>query len=95
MKNRQELFGVVLDLAQTIQAATIYPENHQRVQQLLTRLHNRIGQMASSLGTIHIGIIGDHFVVDEFPFLEMNPALRKLLQDIRDKGIENSRSGRG
>ena len=88
MKNRQELFGVVLDLAQTIQAATIYPENHQRVQQLLTRLHNRIGQMASSLGTIHIGIIGDHFVVDEFPFLEMNPALRKLLQDIREKGIE-------
>jgi putative nucleotidyltransferase with HDIG domain len=88
MKNRQELFGVVLDLAQTIQAATIYPENHQRVQQLLTRLHNRIGQMASSLGTIHIGIISDHFVIDEFPFLEMNPALRKLLQDIREKGIE-------
>ncbi|HJX73066.1 MAG TPA: HD domain-containing phosphohydrolase, partial [Candidatus Deferrimicrobiaceae bacterium] len=35
-----------------------------------------------------IGIIGDHFVVDEFPFLEMNPALRKLLGEIREKGIE-------
>jgi putative nucleotidyltransferase with HDIG domain len=44
--------------------------------------------MTSSIGTLHVGIIGDHFVVDEFPFLEMNPALRKLLGDIREKGIE-------
>ncbi len=88
MKNRQEYFAVVQDLAQTIQAATIYPENHRRIQQLFTRLHKRIGQMTSAIGTLHIGIIGDHFVVDEFPFLEMNPALRKLLGEIRDKGIE-------
>ena len=88
MKERQELFGLVLDLAQTIQAATIYPENHQRIQHLLKRLHDRIEQATSSIGTIHVGLIGDHFVVDEFPFLEMNPALGKLLQDIREKGIE-------
>ena len=88
MKDRQEYFAVIQDLAQTIQAATIYPENHQRIQQLFARLHKRIGQMTSSIGTLHIGIIGDHFVVDEFPFLEMNPALRKLLGEIRDKGIE-------
>jgi len=88
MKDRQEYFAVIQDLAQTIQAATIYPENHQRIQQLFARLHKRIGQMTSSIGTLHIGIIGDHFVVDEFPFLEMNPALRKLLGDIREKGIE-------
>ena len=88
MKDRQEYFAVIQDLAQTIQAATIYPENHQRIQQLFTRLHKRIGQMTSSIGTLHIGIIGDHFVVDEFPFLEMNPALRKLLGEIHEKGIE-------
>ena len=88
MKDRQEYFAVIQDLAQTIQAATIYPENHQRIQQLFARLHKRIGQMTSSIGTLHVGIIGDHFVVDEFPFLEMNPALRKLLGDIREKGIE-------
>ncbi|MGZ8448282.1 MAG: HD-GYP domain-containing protein [Candidatus Deferrimicrobiaceae bacterium] len=88
MKERQEYFAVIQDLAQTIQAATIYPENHQRIQQLFTRLHKRIGQMTSSIGTLHIGIIGDHFVVDEFPFLEMNPALRKLLGEIREKGFE-------
>lgn len=88
MKDRNELFGVVLDLAQSIQAAAIYPEHHQRVQQLLTRLHNRICRVSGAVGTIHIGIIGDHFVIDEFPFLEMNPALGKLLLDIREKGIE-------
>jgi len=88
MKDRQEYFAVIQDLAQTIQAATIYPENHQRIQQLFERLHKRIGQMTSAIGTLHIGIIGDHFVVDEFPFLEMNPALRKLLGEIREKGIE-------
>lgn len=88
MKDRQELFGVILDLAQAIQAAAIYPAHHQRVQQLLTRLHTRIGSVSAVVGTIHIGIIGDHFIIDEFPFLEMNPAMGKLLRDIREKGIE-------
>jgi putative nucleotidyltransferase with HDIG domain len=87
MKDRKELFGVIQDLAQLIQAAAIYPEYHQRVQQLLSRLHQRIHRVAANVGTIHIGIIGDRFVVDEFPFLEMNPALEKLLRDIREKGM--------
>ncbi len=88
MKDRQDLFGLILDFAQAIQATGIYPEHHQRVQQLLARLHSRIGRVTAAIGTIHVGIIGDHFVVDEFPFLEMNPALRKFLRDIREKGIE-------
>ena len=88
MKDRKDLFGVVLDLAQVIQASAIYPEHHQRVQQLLSRLHDRIGRVSSNVGTIHIGIVGNRFVVDEFPFLEMNPALEKLLKDIHEKGIE-------
>lgn len=40
------------------------------------------------LRTLHLGIIGDHFVIDEFPFLEKNPALVKLLGDLREKGME-------
>ena len=88
MKDRKELFAVILDLAQAIQASSIYPDHHQRVQQLLSRLHERIRHVAADVGTIHIGIIGERFVVDEFPFLEMNPALEKLLKDIREKGME-------
>lgn len=88
MKDRQDLFGVILDFAQATQATGIYPEHHQRVQQLLTRLHMRVDRVTAAIGIIHVGIIGDHFVVDEFPFLEMNPALGKFLRDIREKGIE-------
>ncbi len=88
MKRQQDLFAIILDLAQAIQAAAIYPETHQRVRLILGRLHERIQRASATLGTIHVGIIGDHFVVDEFPFLEMNPALVKLLRDIREKGIE-------
>jgi putative nucleotidyltransferase with HDIG domain len=88
MKDRKDLFGVVLGLAQVIQASAIYPEHHQRVQQLLSRVHDRIRRVSSNVGTIHIGIVGNRFVIDEFPFLEMNPALEKLLKDIHEKGIE-------
>ncbi len=88
MKDRKEMFAVVLDLAQAIQAAAIYPESHRRVQQLINRLHDRIRRAGESTGTVHVGIIGDRFVVDEFPFVEMNPALAKLLRDIQEKGIE-------
>lgn len=95
MTNRQVLFSIILDLAQAIQAAAIYPETHQRVQTVLARLHGRIERASAELGTIHVGIIGDHFVVDEFPFLDMNPALVKLLRDIRDKGIEKFAIRRG
>lgn len=88
MKDKSLLLGVVLDLAQSIQAASIYPEQHPRVQALLARLSSRIEQATGALGTLHMGIIGDHFVVDESPFLEMNPALVKLLRDLREKGME-------
>ena len=88
MKRQQDLFAIVLDLAQAIQAATMYPETHQRVQLVLARLHDRVQRASAARGTVHIGLIGDHFVVDEFPFLDMNPALVKLLRDIRAKGIE-------
>ncbi len=88
MKSEQSLFAVVQDLAQAIQTVAIYPETHQRVQAVLARLHDRIQRTASAVGTIHVGVIGDHFVVDAFPFLDMNPALARLLRDIREKGIE-------
>lgn len=88
MKERQAVFDLILDLAQAIQAAAIYPEHHNQVQALLARLHRRIERAAELLHTVHIGVIGDHFVVDEFPFLDMNVSLVKLLREIRAKGME-------
>lgn len=88
MKNREELFAVVTDLAQAIQALAIYPASHRRVGEILDRLHRRIARITEAAGPLHVGLIGDHFVVDEFPFIDMNPALVRLLRDIRQKGIE-------
>jgi len=88
VKEKTFLFEAVMDLAQAIQSVAIYPESHPRVQALLSRLSDRIERATAALGTLHVGIIGDHFVVDQFPFLEMNPALVKLLRDLREKGME-------
>jgi len=87
MKN-QDLFAVVSDLAQAVQAVSVYPESHQRVQDLLARLHQRIQEEAGRLKTLHIGFLGDHAIVDEFPFLALSPTLHKLIRKMQDKGIE-------
>jgi HD-GYP domain-containing protein (c-di-GMP phosphodiesterase class II) len=84
----QDLFAVVSDLAQAVQAVSVYPESHQRVQDLLARLHQRIQEEAGRLSTLHIGFLGDHAIVDEFPFLGNSPTLHKLIRKMQDKGIE-------
>jgi putative nucleotidyltransferase with HDIG domain len=84
------LFPVVSDLAMAIQAASAYPENHPRVQELLVRLHRRIQSEASRLRGLNIGFFRDHVVVDEFPFVEPNPTLARLIERMREKGIEKT-----
>jgi HD-GYP domain-containing protein (c-di-GMP phosphodiesterase class II) len=84
----QDFFAVVSDLAQAVQAVSVYPESHQRVQDLLARLHQRIKEEAGRLSTLHIGFLGDHAIVDEFPFLGNSPTLHKLIRKMQDKGIE-------
>ena len=85
---RDTLFHVVSDLALAIQGASAYPENHPRVQELLVRLHHRVQAEASLLRGLNIGFFHDHIVVDEFPFVEPNPAFTRLIERMRGKGIE-------
>ncbi|NJD61843.1 MAG: HD domain-containing protein [Deltaproteobacteria bacterium] len=88
MKAQQELFAVVSDLALAIQASAVYPESHQRVHELLSRLHLRIRTEAGKRKTLNIGFVGDHVIVDEFPFLVLSPTLHRLIRRMQNKGIE-------
>jgi putative nucleotidyltransferase with HDIG domain len=85
---KDTLFLVVSDLALAIQSASAYPENHPRVQELLVRLHRRVQSEASLLRGLNIGFFRDHVVVDELPFVEPNPTLTRLIERMREKGIE-------
>jgi putative nucleotidyltransferase with HDIG domain len=85
---KDALFQVVSDLALAIQGASAYPENHPRVQELLVRLHLRVQSEASLSRGLNIGFFRDHVVVGEFPFLEPNPTLTRLIERMREKGIE-------
>jgi putative nucleotidyltransferase with HDIG domain len=85
---RDTLFLVVSDLALAIQGASAYPENHPRVQELLVRLHRRVQSEAERLGGLNIGFFRDHIVVDAFPFVEPNPTFTRLIERMREKGIE-------
>lgn len=88
MKRQEDLIGVVTDLALAIQAVAVYPESHQRVQELLSRLHQRTRSEAEKLKNLHIGFLGDHVVIDDFPFLGLSPTLHKLIRRMQEKGIE-------
>jgi len=85
---KDSLFQLVSELAMAIQAASAYPENHPRVQELLARLHRGVEAEASLLRGLNIGFFRDHVVVDEFPFVEPNPTLARLIERMREKGIE-------
>ena len=85
---KNTLFLLVSELAMAIQAASAYPENHPRVQELLVHLHRRVQSEASQLSGLKLGFFRDHVVVDEFPFVEPNPALTRLIERMREKGIE-------
>jgi putative nucleotidyltransferase with HDIG domain len=85
---KDTLFQVVSELAMAIQAASAYPENHPRVQELLVRLHCRVQSEAERLRGLNIGFFSDHVVVDEIPFVEPNPTLTRLIERMREKGIE-------
>jgi putative nucleotidyltransferase with HDIG domain len=85
---KDALFLLVSELAMAIQAASAYPENHPRVQELLVRLHGRVQSGASLLHGLNIGFFRDHVVVDEFPYVEPTPALTRLIERMREKGIE-------
>ncbi len=85
---KDTLFQVVSELAMAIQGVSAYPGNHPRVQELLVRLHRSVQAEANRLGGLNIGFFRDHVVVDEFPFVEPNPSIARLIERMREKGIE-------
>ena len=89
MIEQDYLFQVILNFAQSLQAAQIYPDHHKRFQVPLSRLHARILRTTAAFGTLHIGIIGDQFIIDDTPYLDMDKMFpRKLLRELHDRGIE-------
>jgi putative nucleotidyltransferase with HDIG domain len=85
---KNTFFLVASDLALAIQSVSAYPENHPRVQEILARLHHRVQSEASLLHGLNIGFFRDHVVVDEFPLVEPNPSLTRLIERMRERGIE-------
>lgn len=89
MIDRNDLFGTILNLAQAVQAAQVYPEHHRRLALYLDRLYEKVSRLTAVLGTLHVGIIGDHFVIDETPFLGVNRQFpRKLHKKLLSLGME-------
>jgi len=88
MSEREDFFAVVSDLALGIQAAAVYPESHQRIQEILSRLHRRLQSETDRRKYLHIGLMADHVVVEEFPFLGLNPTLQRLIRRLLEKGME-------
>ncbi|TFH30803.1 MAG: hypothetical protein E4G97_05145, partial [Deltaproteobacteria bacterium] len=69
MKVREVFHAILTDLVRSIQAAALYPEAHQRVQEPLARLHRRVRIEAKRLGgSLSVGFLGDRIVIDQFPF---------------------------
>ena len=64
------------------------PKTTRSVQELLVRLHRSVASAAEHSAGLNIGFFRDHVVVDEFPFVEPNPTLTRLIERMREKGIE-------
>lgn len=89
MIDQKYLMGSILNFAQAVQAAQVYPEHHRRFHVHLDRLYGRISRLTSVLGTLHVAVIGDHFVIDETPYLETNRLFpRKLHRKLQALGME-------
>jgi len=86
----QEVFRAILtDLVRSIQAAALYPEKHQRVQEPLARLHRRVRAEAKRLGgSLAVGFLGDRIVVDQFPFHASTLGIGRLAGRMASRGIE-------
>jgi len=89
MKAQEILLAILTDLARSIQAAALYPETHQRVQEPLARLHRRVRNEAKRLGgSLSMGFLGDRIVVDQFPFHASTLGVGRLAGRMASRGIE-------
>jgi len=89
MKAQEVFLAILTDLARSIQAAALYPETHQRVQEPLARLHRKVRSEAKRLGgSLNLGFLGDRIVVDQFPFHASAPGIGRLAGKMASRGIE-------
>lgn len=89
MKAQEVFLAILTDLGRSIQAATLYPETHQRVQEPLVRLHRSVKNEAKRLGgSLTFGFLGDRIVVDQFPFHASTLGVERLAGRMASRGIE-------
>ena len=89
MKAQDVFLAILTDLVRSIQAASLYPETHQRVQEPLTRLLRGVRNEAKRLGgSLTVGFLGDRIVIDQFPFLATNLGIGRLAGRMASRGIE-------
>jgi hypothetical protein len=89
MKAQEVFLPILTDLVRSIQAATLYPETHQRVQEPLVRLHRSVKIEAKRLGgSLILGFLGDRIVVDQFPFHASTLGVGRLAGRMAARGIE-------
>ena len=89
MKAQEIFLAILTDLVRSIQAAALYPETHQRVQEPLARLHRTVRNEAKRLGgSLSVGFFGDRIVVDQFPFHASTLGVGRLARSMASRGIE-------
>lgn len=89
MKAQEVFLAILTDLVRSIQAAALYPETHQRVQEPLIRLLRSVRNEARRLGgSLSIGFLGDRVVVDQFPFHASTLGIGRLAGRMASRGIE-------
>ena len=89
MKAQEIFLAILTDLVRSIQAAALYPETHQRVQQPQARLHRMVRNEAVRLGgSLSLGFFGDRIVVDQFPFHASTLGVGRLARSMASRGIE-------
>jgi len=89
MKAQEVFLAILTDLVRSIQAATLYPESHRRVQEPLVRLHRMVRNETKRLGgSLIVGFFGDRVVVDQFPFHASTLGIGRLAGRMASRGIE-------
>jgi len=89
MKAQEGFLAILTDLVRSIQAAALYPETHEGVQELLACLHRRVRNEAKRLGgSLNLGFLGDRIVVDQFPFHASTLGIGRLAGRMASRGIE-------
>jgi HD-GYP domain-containing protein (c-di-GMP phosphodiesterase class II) len=85
---RETCQAILSDLVQLFQAVSVYPESHQRVQEPLTRLHQRLRDAARQPGRLVFGFLGDQVVIEQVPFLPTTTGIQRLCRKMKERNIE-------